>query len=120
MIKIEIVQGEVEFTDVQTSRKMLARNNMEISDSSNYHYRFTSHDKSRANILIHGKCLNLEPNSEINITNIEARVKSNPSCQGARLLIGKIWYKLLKLAGTQDKEWEKETHSPNAVSGVRG
>ncbi len=120
MIKLEIVQGEVEFTDMIKNRTELARNGMNIDDTGDHHYRFRSKEKSQANIIINGSCINLKPNSELNLTNMKDRVKTHPACQGAKLIIGKIWAKVTQLTGSQDKEWEKENQAPNAVVGIRG
>ena len=90
MITLEIIQGQVEVRNLITMYSELARNKMELDTSKEFHYMLKSYKDSYATIIIDGKKIYLDPNSEFTITNNKDRNKVKHSST-ARYVVGKIW-----------------------------
>ncbi|NQU86526.1 MAG: hypothetical protein HQ541_12265 [Mariniphaga sp.] len=112
MIKLTNVHGLIQVDDKLKNYSQMARKNMQLNDSGNFHYFLKAHNNSSATIIIEndGKSKSFKLESKfrsVNISNAKSRIWGK-----TKTTIGKIWAAM----GGSTGDYE----NGNTAVGVRG
>lgn len=117
MIKLELIQGNIEIKDIKNKKNILPQNQKKLETPANYHYIIRTIGESWVILNIDGKDIVLRPKSQLRLADkATGRVRSKS--HEAKLWIGKQWASISSFFG--DERDEQDGDVSNAVAGVRG